>query len=165
MKMRNFDAQKITGGCPARAPLPKESPSGCPVPASFAGTGIFAGCAVPRITNSTVPPAVWQRIAQRFNRGSRQAPPLRLLGDFLTGGTLPREPEPGRWQSTHTFNPAGRQVFRVRITDLRTEPVVDLTNIPEASPLWIGLDHDDSVLFHRDRGGHELYALALQPST
>lgn len=69
----------------------------------------------------------------------------------------------GQWLFYRTTSP-GRLVLRTRIADPHTEPVVDLTNIPESGPLWIGLDQDDSVLLHRDRSLHEIYALTLQSS-
>jgi len=67
------------------------------------------------------------------------------------------------WMFYRTTSP-DRLVWRIRIADLHTEPVVDLTNIPEAGPLWIGLDHDDSLLLHRDRSVQEIYALTVQSS-
>ena len=69
----------------------------------------------------------------------------------------------GQWLFYRTTSP-GRLVLRTRIADPHTEPVVDLTNILESGPLWIGLDQDDSVLLHRDRSLHEIYALTLQSS-
>jgi Tol biopolymer transport system component len=57
----------------------------------------------------------------------------------------------------------GRTVSRTRITDRRTEQVVDLSSIPEANPLWIGLAQDDSILLHRDTSVRDIYTLTLSP--
>jgi Tol biopolymer transport system component len=56
----------------------------------------------------------------------------------------------------------GLDIVRVSTRDHKIEHVVDVKDLPQPSPTWMGLASDDSPLLRRDKSTQEIYALDLQ---
>ena len=88
--------------------------------------------------------------------------------DLVTGVNLqyPNWSTDGKWISYEITAEKGAELYRVEIATRRSEPLVNLRDIPRVNlpygSLWSGLAPDGSPLIMRDVSSREVYSLELQ---